>query len=400
MTGAFLAALGLALQDPALVYPPTPKGDVVDDYHGTAVADPYRWMEEMESADVKAWIKAQNEVTFSLLKKIPARKPIEARLTKLWNYERYGVPWQEGGLTFFTKNDGLQPQSVVYVIDPGKRTPRLLLDPNKLSKDGTVAAGGYSASPNGRYLAYSVQSGGSDWQEWRVRDVKSGKDLSDKIEWSKFSGASWSADSKGFYYSRYDAPKPGEALAEANYFHKLYYHRLGTKQTEDALVYERKDEKEWGFDGQVTDDGRYLVITVWQGTNRENGIIVKDLRDKSLVFRELLMKFDASYSFVDNVGGTLYFQTDNAAPLGRIIAVDIAKPEPADWRTVVAEAKEALEEGGVSLVGDRIFAQYLKDAHALVRIFDRNGKATGTVRLPGLGSVSGFGGKRTDKTTY
>lgn len=390
----------MALQDPNFVYPVTKKGDVVDDYHGTSVPDPYRWLEEMDSPDVKAWIKAQNELTFSLLKKIPSRKPIETRLTKLWNYERFGVPWQEGGLTFFTKNDGLQPQSVLYVLDSGKRTPRLLLDPNKLSKDGTIAAGGYSVSPDGRYLAYSIQSGGSDWQEWRVRDVKTGKDTSDKIEWSKFSDAAWSHDSKGFYYSRYDAPKPGEALAEANYYQKLYYHRLGTKQAADTMVYERKDEKEWGFGGQVTDDGRYLVISVWKGTNRENGIIVKDLRDRSLVFRELLMKFDASYTFVDNVGGTLYFQTDKDAPLGRIIAIDIAQPEPEHWKTVVPQAREALEEGGVSLVGDRFFAQYLKDAHSLVRIFDRSGKPTGTVKLPGLGSVGGFAGKRTDKVTY
>src|SRR5271169_4530025 len=242
-----------------LVYPEAKRGDQVDDYHGTKVADPYRWLEDTDSAETHAWVEAENKLTFGYLEQIPYRQAIRDRLTKLWNYERFTVPSQHGGRYFFQHNTGLQNQNVLLVAESLTAEPRVLLDPNTLSTDGTVAL-----SDTGKLMAYGLATSGSDWNEWHVRDIDTGKDLSDDLKWVKFSGASWSKDNKGFYYSRYDEPK-GAALRDANYFHKLYYHRLGTAQSEDKLIYERPDNKELLFGGDVTDDGRYLIISVAQG---------------------------------------------------------------------------------------------------------------------------------------
>ncbi len=262
----FIASLTASVMAQTFMYPKAKKVDQVDDYHGTKVADPYRWLENPDAEDSHAWIEAQNKLTFTFLDQIPERAKLKERLTKLWNYEKYSSPFKEGGRYFFSKNDGLQNQSVLYTADSLEAAPRVLLDPNALSKDGTVALSGLAISHDGRLMAYALASAGSDWQEWKVRDVQTGKDLDDHLKWSKFSGASWTADHKGFYYSRYDEPNEKTKLEDANYFHKLYYHRVGTKQSEDVLVYERKDQKEWGFDGKVTDDGGYLIISVWRGT--------------------------------------------------------------------------------------------------------------------------------------
>ncbi|MBX7134537.1 MAG: prolyl oligopeptidase family serine peptidase [Fimbriimonadaceae bacterium] len=395
MFSALVFAFG-ALGSTQIQYPETKKVEVVDDYGGISVPDPYRWLEEMDSPEVKAWVEAQNKLTFGYLAQIPGRQAIADRIKKLWNYERFGIPMKEGGKYFFNRNSGLQAQAPLYVADSLKGTPRLLIDPNTMSKDGTVATSGYTPSPDGKLLAYSVQSGGSDWQTWKVRDVKTGKDLADTIEWSKFSGCSWSRDGKGFYYSAYDKPSEGQALAESNYYQKLYYHRIGTPQSKDTLVYQRKDQKEWGFDGTATDDGRYLIITVWQGTDPKTRIFYKDLRDKSGKIRELLTKNDAMYTFIDNDGAKFWFLTDKDAPNSRVIAIDLAKPTV--LKTIIPEQKESLQ--GVTMVGNRFFASYLKDAQSLIKMVSPAGKSLGTVKLPGIGSSGGFAGKRTDTETF
>jgi prolyl oligopeptidase len=382
----------------APAYPVTAKTNQVDDYHGTRVADPYRWLEDDNGADTKAWVEAENKVTFDYLEKIPERNAIKDRLTQLWNYERYGVPFKEGGRYFLTRNDGLQNQAVLYTLPSLDAEPKLLLDPNKLSTDGTVALGGYRISDDGNLMAYGIAKAGSDWQDWKVRDVRTGQDLPDEIHWVKFSEASWSKDNQGFFYSRYDEPEKADALKAVNYFQKLYYHRLGTPQSEDALVYERKDRKEWGFGGDVTDDGRYLLIHVSQGTDTRNRVFYRDLQTPGSPVVELLNDFDAAYSFIDNVGTVFYFRTDLDAPRGRVIAIDITRPERANWKEVIPQTKDRLQS--VSLVNDQLIADYLKDARSEIQIFSRDGKFTRRVELPGLGSASGFGGKRHYTETF
>jgi prolyl oligopeptidase len=387
----------------AYAYPATTKGAVVDTYHGVQVPDPYRWLEELDTPETRAWVEAQNKLTFGYLGEIKEREQLRARLTKLWNYERYGLPIREGGRVFFSKNDGLQNQSVLYVADKPGGTPRVLLDPNTLSADGTVALTGTAITKDGKLLAYGLASAGSDWQEWRVREVETGKDREDLIKWVKFSSAAWTKDGKGFFYSRYDEPKAGEAMRATNEHQKLYYHRVGTPQAEDLLIYERKDRPKWGFNATVTDDGRYAVISVWEGSAEKNAVLYVDLRPgvgKGKVV-ELLTEFDAEYSFVDNEGPVFWFMANKDAPRGKLIAVDTRKKEaadPASWTTLVAEAPETLRS--VSSVGGVFALNYLKDAHSQVRLVDREGKPVRELELPGIGSVYGFGGEKRDKDTF
>ncbi|HEY0727574.1 MAG TPA: hypothetical protein VGD38_05840, partial [Pyrinomonadaceae bacterium] len=260
-------------------YPVARKADQVDDYHGVKVADPYRWLEDLDSEETRKWVEAQNNLTFAFLNAIPQRTAIRERLTKLWNFEKYGVPFKEGNRYFYTRNSGLQNQSVLYTVTALDAQPQMILDPNTLSPDGTVAVSGLQVSPDGKLLAYSLSASGSDWQEWKVRDVETSKDLSDHLKWVKFSGVSWSRDGKGFFYNRYDEPK-ADALRATNYFQKVYYHRLGTPQAEDILVYERPDQKDWLFGASVTEDGNYLIVTIYQGTDVKNRVYFKDLKAK------------------------------------------------------------------------------------------------------------------------
>jgi prolyl oligopeptidase len=392
------AAPGSASSKP-LAYPPTKKVEQVDDYHGTRVADPYRWLEDLDSPDTKAWVEAQNRLTNAYLAEIPARQKIKERLTKLWNFERYGIPFREGERYFYTKNDGLQNQSVLYTVRSLADEPRVLLDPNKLSPDGTIALAGTAISRDGKLMAYGLSASGSDWAEWRVRNVETGQDLPDHVKWVKFSGASWTADGKGFFYSRYDEPKAGASqLAGVNEFQKLYYHRLGTPQADDALIYERKDQKDWGFSGDVTEDGRYLIIHVWVGTDAKNRIYYKDLQTPNSPVVKLLDEFDAAYNFIDNDGAVFWFMTDRDAPRYKVIAIDTRRPERANWKVIIPEAAETLE--GVNVVGDMFIASYLKDAHSQVKTYQTDGKFVREIALPGIGSASGFSGKRTDKETF
>ncbi|MEN3332242.1 MAG: prolyl oligopeptidase [Blastocatellia bacterium] len=381
-----------------LVYPESKKVDQIDDYHGAKVADPYRWLEDLDAADTHDWVEAQNRVTFAYLNEVPARAQIKQRLTKLWNFERYSLPQKQGNRYFYSKNNGLQNQSVLYSATALDAAPQLLLDPNTLSADGTAALSGIEVSDDGRLLAYGIAQAGSDWQEWRIRDVETAKDLPDVVKWVKFSGASWTKDGKGFFYSRYDEPKAGTQMTGANYFHKLYYHQLGTPQTDDALIYERPDQKEWNINGGVTDDGRYLIIYATQGTDRRNRVFYKDLQAKDSPVQALLDQGDASYRFIDNDGTTFWLRTDLDAPRGKVIAIDIARPERAKWKAVIPQSKETLE--GANVVGNMLVASYLKDAHTQIKVYDLRGKLARQVELPGIGTAGGFGGKRTDKETF
>ncbi|MEM6254796.1 MAG: prolyl oligopeptidase family serine peptidase [Cyanobacteria bacterium P01_D01_bin.156] len=377
-------------------YPPTRRCDQTDTYHETVVADPYRWLEDPNSDETKAWVQAQNEVTFDYLRQLPTVEPIKQRLTELWNYERYSVPFKRGGRYFYYKNDGLQNQAVLYTQASLEAEPVVLLDPNTLSTDGTVALGSIAVSENGQYLAYSLSSSGSDWLEWRIRDIETGKDTTDHLKWSKFSGASWTHDNQGFFYSRYDEPKADAQFEDVNYFQKLFYHRLGTAQSDDVLIYERPDEKEWGFQGRITNDGRYLIISVWRGTERKNLVFYKDLQDSSSEVIELINEFEASYSLIDNDGSTFWFRTDLNAPRGRVIAIDLgAGNHP---KEIISEAEETLNS--VSLINHQFVANYLKDAYTTIQIFDLEGEVIRTVELPGIGSAGGFDGKKEDTETF
>ncbi|HKR59937.1 MAG TPA: prolyl oligopeptidase family serine peptidase, partial [Pyrinomonadaceae bacterium] len=355
------------------------------------------WLEDLDSEETRKWVEAENLLTASFLSEIPARARIKDRLTKLWNYERFGTPFREGKNYFYTRNSGLQNQSVLYTVTSLDGQPTLLLDPNTLSTDGTVALSGTSVSNNGKLLAYSLSASGSDWQEWKVRDVASGKDLSDNLKWVKFSGASWTADDTGFFYSRYEEPK-SDSLKGTNYFQKLYYHKLGTPQSDDVLIYERPDQKDWLFGGNVTEDGRYLIISVFQGTDNKNRVYYKDLETKDAPVVKLLDDFDAAYNFVGNDGSVFWFQTDLKASRGKVIAIDTNKPDRNNWQVLVPEAAEALQ--GVNVVNHMFVANYLKDAHTQVKIFNTNGKFAREVSFPGLGSAGGFGGHAKDKETF
>ncbi|MDZ7966300.1 MAG: prolyl oligopeptidase family serine peptidase [Nostoc sp. DedSLP03] len=381
-----------------LIYPTSHKSNQVDDYHGTSVADPYRWLEDPDSEETRTWIEAQNQVTFGYLNEIPAREKIKQRLTKLWDYEKYGIPFKEGDRYFYFKNDGLQNQSVFYTLKTLDDQPQVLLDPNKLSEDGTVALSGLSISEDGKLLAYGLSSSGSDWQEWKIRNIETGEDLQDHLKWIKFSGASWTHDNQGFFYSRYDEPNEKTRLEDVNYYQKLYYHQLGKPQSEDVLIYHRPDQKEWGFSGGVTEDGRYLIISIWLGTDSKNLVFSKDLTNPNAEVVELINQFEADYSFIDNDDSVFYFRTDLNVPRGRVIAIDTKNPAPENWQEIIPQSAETLESVGI--LNNQFVADYLKDAHSQIKIFDLKGAFIREVELPGLGSAGGFGGKRYDTETF
>ncbi len=383
-------------------YPPSHIGETVDNYHGIEITDPYRWLEDADAEATQAWVQAQNQVTFNFLEAIADKSKIQARLTELWDYEKYGIPFKEGDRYFYFKNDGLQNQSVLYTLTALDGEPIVLLDPNQLSVDGTVALSGLAISNDGKMMAYALSTGGSDWKEWRIRSVETGEDLSDRVEWSKFSNAAWTHDGQGFFYSRYDEPESG-ALQNINYYQKLYYHRLGTLQSEDILIYDRPDRKEWGFDSGVTEDGRYLIISVWQGSESKNLIFYLDLQAHPTLeaiqtehIVELISEFGAEYSFIGNDDSIFWLRTDLDAPRGRAIEIDVNAPQQV--REIIPQASETLE--GVGLINDQFVAFYLKDAATQVKIFNLDGQFEREVKLPGIGSAGGFGGKRYDTETF
>ncbi len=378
-------------------YPQTRKVEQTDDYHGTKISDPYRWLEDDNSAETKAWVEAQNKVTFAYLNQIPERAKIKARLTELWNYERYSAPGEKGGKYFYSKNDGLQNQSVFYVSNSVNDKGRVLLDPNKLSADGTVALSGLSISDDGKLLAYGLSASGSDWVEWHFREVETGKDLPDVLKDIKFSGASFSKDGKGVFYSRFPATDEKARLTSLNYNQKIYYHKLGTPQTQDVLVYERPDDKEMSVGGGVSEDGKYLIVYVRKGTSPKNMIYYKDLSKADSPVMPVVDKLESSYSFIGNDGLTFYFETDKDAPRGRVVAVDVSKADK-EWKEILPEGKETL--GGISFINNQFVANYLKDAYTQIRIYDTKGKFIRNVDLPGIGTAGGFGGERDDTETF
>jgi prolyl oligopeptidase len=377
-----------------LRYPKSHRVNHVDVIHGVKVPDPYRWLEDIDSPETRSWIEEQNKVTFRYLEAVPEREQIKARMTELWDFEKYGIPFKRGDRYFYTLNDGLRNQAVLYWTEGLRGEPRVLLDPNGLSEDGTVALTGLEVSDDGGLLAYGVSSAGSDWQEWRVRSVDTGEDTCDHLKWIKFTSASWTKDGAGFYYSRLDEPT-GEALKEANYYQKLYHHRLGEPQTEDTLIYKRDDEKEWRFHSEVTEDGGYLVITVTRGTYPETQILYKPLAGDGEVV-ELITGFTAKYHFVSNEGPIFHFLTDQDAPMGRLISVDISKP--GNMKEVIPEAEDALQS--VSMVGCRFLAIYLHDAHSIIKIHSRAGHHLKDVELPDMGTVTGFTGRQDDDEAF
>jgi len=400
LTGMFTTAQ--AAQTQSLQYPSARKSDVVDDYHGTKVVDPYRWLEDPDSPESRSWIDAENHLTEGYLADIPARATIRDRLTKLWNYPKFGAPFRKAGRYFFFKNDGLQNQSVLYKQASLSANPATLLDPNLLSEDGTVALSTLALSDDGRLLAYGTAASGSDWEEFRVRDVATAQDRPDHLKWIKFSGASWTKDGAGFFYSRYPEPTD-KALTDVNRFQKLYYHRLGTDQAQDVLVYERPDQPDWGMNAEVTDDGRYAVLTVWLGTDRRNRVYYRDLKSakrptvKGDVVR-LLDDFDASYGFVGNDGPVFYFLTDLDAPRKRVIAIDTRHPERARWRELIAQGQDVLE--GIQIIHDTFVANYMHDAASRLRLYALDGRMLKDLELPTLGSVGSITGERKDDEMF
>jgi len=379
----------------ALDYPTARQDDCIETYHGVEVADPYRWLENRDTEETQAWIEAQNRLAFGYLEKIPQRQSIFDRLKQLWDYEKYGTPFKRGDRYFYFKNDGLQNQSVLYVLEELGGEPRLLFDPNTLSEDGTIALSGLAITDDGKLMAYALSESGSDWKEWKVRDIDTGNDLDDRVKWSKFSGASWTKDNQGFFYSRYDEPDEKTQFEEANYYQKLYYHRLGTDQSEDAIVYERPDEKKWMFGGFVSEDGKYLIVGVAQGTDPKNLIFYKDLSDPNAAVVELISEFEAEYDFIENEGTEFWFVTNKDAPRRKAIAIDITS---GDRREMIPESEDVLQS--LNILDDRFVAEYLKDARSQVKIFNLDGSLVREVEFPRIGSVGGFGGKREDTETF
>ena len=396
-----LSACGGSEPEPvAIDYPTTATIDHVDTYHGINVADPYRWLEDdvRESGEVENWVDAQNAVTFEYLDSIEERDIIKKRLTELWDFERFGMPNKEGGRYYYSYNDGLQNQDVIYVQSSLDDEDTLLIDPNTWSDDGTIAMSSYYPSPDGRHVAYLVQDGGSDWRKAQVMDVETGKVLDDELEWLKFTGLAWAGDGSGFYYSRYPETSEDVKFQSLNMNQAVYFHRLGTSQDEDSLVIAHPESPEWGYSAAVTDDGEHLVITVWQGTDNRYQIMHQDLTDPDAAPRFLIEGFDHDYTLVGNVGDELFFRTNKDAPRNRLIALDVDNPEPENWREIIPQAEDVLD--GVSLVGGRIIADYMQDAQTVVKVFDPDGNQTGTVNLPGIGTAYGFNGKFDDPETF
>ncbi|HEX2668315.1 MAG TPA: prolyl oligopeptidase family serine peptidase, partial [Gammaproteobacteria bacterium] len=370
--------------------------DTVDYYHGVKVPAPYQWMEDQDSPEVAKWVEAQNTLTFSYLDRIPERPWMQSRLKELWNYAKVTTPYRIGGTLFFTKNSGLQNQAVIYMQGPGDKEPVMVMDPNALSPDGSVALLTWAPSNDARYFAYGLSQGGSDWIEMHVRDLRTGKDTADVVKWIKFSGLSWTDDGKGFFYSRYPTPAEDKALSNEIKDHTLYYHALGTPQSADKLVYARPDLAHWIVNGSVSEDGRYLYMTLSDGSSANNELFYADLGDPKhpdvgAAIKPLYTANDAAYIPLDHIGDTLYLQTSHGAPKYKIVSFKLSDPAPEHWTTLVPEGADVIQSS--FLVGGRIAVGYLKDAKSEVHLYSTEGKDQGALKLPGIGSVIGFSGR-------
>lgn len=384
-----------------IVYPSARRDDsIVDEYHGVQVPDPYRWLEDPDSDETRAWIEANNALTEGYLSDVGVRDDIAARLKHLWNYERFGLPHKYGDRYFFEHNDGLQNQAVLYWMDSLDGERKVLIDPNTLSDDGTVSLNGYTISKDGKRIAYGLSDGGSDWTTYRVRDVATGEDLEDEVRWVKFNTPSWTPDGVGFFYARY--PEPTDLLEQVNLNHTVYYHRLGTDQSDDKVVLEAPEHPQRGFGTFVTDDGAYMVAVVWEGTDERNRVYMIPLTEGAYAegteVRHVLDDYDAMYQPLGSSGSTFFFQTDLGAPRGRVIAIDVEAPERENWRDVVPETDAAMQTG--SLVGEHLLLSYLVDATTKVAVHTQDGDHVRDVDLPGLGTASGFGGRIDEPETF
>jgi prolyl oligopeptidase len=399
-----LMTLPLAAPAGEIEYPAAKKVEQTDDYHGRKVDDPYRWLEDdvRTSKEVADWVAAENRVTNAFLESIPEREKIKKRLTELWNYEKFGSPFKAGGRYYFLKNDGLQNQNVLYVQETLADEPKVLIDPNTWSKDGTVALGATAFSDDGRYVCYSVAEAGSDWNTWRTMEVASRRVLPDELKWSKFSGAAWTNDGEGFFYCRYPEPTEGKTFQSLNLNQKVYYHRAGTPQDADVLVFERPDQPEWGFGPDVSEDGRYLVITCWKGTADKYRVFYKDLDEPYGLPVTLIDEFENEYTFLGNDGPVFYFRTDLGAPKKRIVSIDVRKANQENFKEhlvqVVPESGDVLDD--VNFVGNMFVCSYLHDAKTQVKLFTPRGELVREVNFEGIGTASGFSGKRTDTQTF
>lgn len=375
--------------------PETRKDSIVENYHGEAIPDPYRWLEDDTSEETGDWVKAQNKATFGFLEQIPFRKDIAARLEEVWNYEKYGSPTKEGDKYYYFKNDGLQNQSVLYASDDPTSEGVVALDPNMFSEDGTASLGGMAFDKAGNYLAYFVSEGGSDWKTAYIKEMRSGKVLSDRIEWSKFSGLSWQND--GFYYSRYPEPKAGDELSAANEFHAIYYHKLGTKQEEDKLIYvDDKHPQRNAFAG-TTEDETLLIISTSESTSG-NELKIKDLSKTNTEIVNIVDGFEHDYRVIDNDGSNLLVLTNDSAPMQRVVSIDVNNPAKINWKDVIPESDDPLSN--VSIVGGKMFASYMHNASSQIKVFDLEGKFIADLTLPGIGSAGNVSGKKEDKTGF
>ena len=378
-----------------LAYPETKKVDQVDDYFGTKVADPYRWLEDDNAEDTKAWVEAQNKVTFGYLETIPYRPAIKARLTDIFNYPRYSSPFRVGENYFFSKNDGLQNQSVTYIQKGLDGPPEVFIDPNALSPDGTIRVGLLGPSLDDKYMAVSRGEAGSDWSEIRVMDIATKQELPDRILWNKFSGAAWRGD--GFYYSGYDKPAPGEELKAKNEFQKVFYHKLGDPQEKDVLVWEDKEHPLRYVGAGTTEDEKWLILSVSEGTSGSE-VWVRDLTKTNAPFTLLFKGFEYDTAPLEVVDGKFLVHTNHGAPNFRVVAIDPADPAPEKWATVVPEKPEVLSGAGTA--GGYLFTNYLKDANTKIYQHALDGALVREIALPALGSAGGFGGRRDEKVMF
>ncbi len=395
-----LISIGTIMAADPIAYPNAKKVDLVEEYHGTQVPDPYRWLEDdvRTSPEVRAWVEAENKVTFGYLNTLKDRETFRKRLTTLWNYERVTPPVHRGHRYWYLRNDGLQNQAVLMARDSANGVGRVILDPNAWSKDGTIALAGWAPSDNGRLLAYGVAEAGSDWTTWRVLDLVTSQLLPDELKWVKFNAPSWVRDGSGLYYARFDKPSDGQQFQSLNLNMKIYHHTVGSKQETDKLVMERPDNPEWGFQTETSDDGTYLFITTHVGTDHRYRVSYRDLKNPNSPLTDLITEFKNEWSFMGNRGSVVYFKTNLDAPLGRIVSTDLKAEGARVWREIVPQAKDKLD--GASLTANRIVATYLRDASTRVMLFTLEGAAGASVELPGIGSADGFDGTQTDTDTY
>src|SRR5580698_6780715 len=387
----FLLIGGVAslLSAQRMPYPQAPTSGQIDDYHGTKIADPYRTLENADAPSTRKWVEEENALTVSWLAKLPGREKIRAQLTGLWNYEKFSQFYKASGHYFYLHNSGLQNQAVLYFMDSLNGTPRELIDPNTFLKDGTAALNGQSVSWNGKLMAYAMAQAGSDWKEWRVRNVDTGKDLADLVRWSKAGTTSWAPDDSGFYYTRFPEPPPDKVLTVSALNEKIYFHKLGDPQQADKLVYERPDHPNWSFDPQVMEGGKILLLFIYPGVEGTNMLAWRDLANPSSPVKDLVATVQSGaqhgYQPIEVAGSMLYLLTNDGAPRRRVIAMDLQQPDRAHWKEIVPEREETLEDSYIA--GGRLLLSYMKDAHSTARLVTLDGKPVAEIDLPALGTA-------------